>query len=101
MELTGEMLVDLRWMYFSVFNFYSLPYKCTSLSISFIYILYQKQSIISPCYNSSGSWTMLSPSSIIPSYEVSSSHLVDQSGKVFNDENILSIGKCNKKFLML
>ncbi|CAH8619891.1 unnamed protein product [Schistosoma curassoni] len=52
---------------------------------------FKKQSIISPCYNSSGSWTMLSPSSIIPSYEVSSSHLVDQSGKVFNDENILSI----------
>ncbi|CAI2732915.1 unnamed protein product [Schistosoma spindalis] len=52
---------------------------------------FKKQSIISPCYNSSGSWTMLSPSSIIPSCEVSSSHLVDQSEKVFNDENILSI----------
>ncbi|RTG86345.1 uncharacterized protein DC041_0009102 [Schistosoma bovis] len=88
-KLTSEeRLANLRYLIVdelfkqALTRFRSLT-KVTSLN--------KKQSIISPCYNSSGSWTMLSPSSIIPSYEVSSSHLVDQSEKVFNDENILSI----------
>ncbi|VDO85190.1 unnamed protein product [Schistosoma margrebowiei] len=98
-KLTSEeRLANLRYLIVdelfkqALTRFRSLT-KVTSLN--------KKQSIISPCYNTSGSWTMLSPSSIIPNYEVSSSHLVDQSEKVFNDENILSIGKYNKKFLML
>ncbi|CAI2732914.1 unnamed protein product [Schistosoma spindalis] len=88
-KLTSEeRLANLRYLIVdelfkqALTRFRSLT-KVTSLN--------KKQSIISPCYNSSGSWTMLSPSSIIPSCEVSSSHLVDQSEKVFNDENILSI----------
>ncbi|CAH8592881.1 unnamed protein product [Schistosoma mattheei] len=88
-KLTSEeRLANLRYLIVdelfkqALTRFRSLT-KVTSLN--------KKQTIISPCYNSSGSWTMLSPSSIIPSYEVSSSHLVDQSEKVSNDENILSI----------
>lgn len=65
-------------------------------SLTKVSSLNKKQSIVSPCYNSSGSWTMLSPSSIIPTYEVSSSHLVDQSVNNFNDENILSIVQTHK-----
>ncbi|CAH8866715.1 unnamed protein product [Trichobilharzia szidati] len=61
-------------------------------SLSKVSSLTKKESLISPVYNNT-SWTMLSPSSIIPTRKISSCQLVNSPDKVLHENNTSSTSR--------